>query len=131
MFVSISSSELTPNVVVARYVQYSICMALIGPRSLQVLVQGLIIPTPIIVKLCAYPRHDGRGQQHLAVHIISDDGTCDTIVKKLCDRIRANFVAAYKHECTHGLERFKFVHTDRETANIPSGAQLIYLRPTS
>lgn len=103
-------------------------MALIGTKSLQVILQGVIIRTPIIAKVYAYPRRDEQNHLHLAVHIISDGGTSDTVIKKLCDRVKADFAKAYEHECVHGLEKFKFVHSDARS-QIPERSQLIYVRP--
>lgn len=102
-------------------------MIFVGPGPLKVIVDRIIIPTPIISRVSAYPRKEPDGSYYLAIHIVSDCGKKDTVIPKLCERAREVFSEAYATEHVPKLEKFAWVHSGVEE-KIPAKAQVLYLR---
>jgi hypothetical protein len=105
-------------------------LILVGSGPLSVIVERIITCTPVISKIAAYPRKEPDGSYYLVIHIVSDDGQRNTVVPKLCERAKEQFIEAYKNEHIQKLERFGWLHTDSKGAEkMPSKAQILYIRP--
>lgn len=100
-----------------------------GSAAFQVILDRIVLATPVISKVIAYPKREADGNLHLVIHIISDCGAKNTVIPKLCERARVAFGEAYKFDHVPKLDVFSWQHTGPlEPKKMPAKAQILYVR---
>jgi hypothetical protein len=104
---------------------------LIGADVLQVVVDRIIVPTPVIAKVVAYLKREEDGTSSIVLHVVSDCGDKDTVVKKLFERAKSDLAEAFDTEPGNVVVApFRLVQskTNDDAVKFPKPAQLLYIR---
>lgn len=101
-------------------------LSFLGANCLRVIMHRIVDPTPIIGGVYAYPRRD-QDMTRLVLHVVSDDGEKNAIVKRLILRAHTDFSAHYGKEHMRELPHFVWTHGG-PSDKVPNMAQVVYAR---
>lgn len=100
----------------------------VGPETRATILYRIVRPTCVISRIYAYPRTEANGSKSLVIHIVSDDGEHNTIIKRLLQLYTKEISTVY------GIERededpvhIAWVHA-RSSHQVPIRAQPLYAR---
>lgn len=102
-------------------------MSFIGRETQALLLQKIVSPLPIVKRIYAYPRQSGDGSYYCSIHVVSDNGTWDVVVKRLMRKWHSLIAETYEKERHQAMPTFKWTHSLND-AGIPKKAQVLFVR---
>lgn len=106
-------------------------MTLLGPAALRVLINRLVLATPIISKIVAYVEQSDDGADAIVIHTFSDCGEKDKFVEKLLQKALGELDEAFMADGYSIPDCYRIAQScTRDTARvwIPFMSQIVYVR---
>lgn len=104
-------------------------MSLVGKNTQAIIYQKIVTPVVVIDRIYAYRwQHRDSNNISLCLHIMSDCGSVDTVVRKLYTAAESLVLDYMEYENPEGPKTIKWIHS-KAVNSIPAGSQLVYRRP--
>lgn len=103
----------------------------IGKSTQKVIQAKVVIVTPIISRIYAYP-WKRKDKEVLALHVVTDDGKLNTVISKILKKVDMEVQHAYDVEvrAKTGESALPVMwRHSQSNRHVPDDAQLIYARP--
>ena len=102
-------------------------MDVIGPRTARTILSKVVFPTCVISRVYAYHRAD-PDTTVCVLHIVSDDGQHNTIVRHLYEQASEDVGLAFLDENAYDIKRLSW-RLDVSDEAVPEQAQTLFVRP--